>query len=99
MNDDIASKRSSLKTKLVAKNVLKTKHSLIPNTPADVAESLIWNTLIPSRPELPYDIDDSNDNENEEEEEEEEEEDIDNDDEDVDLSLVLVEGEETDYTC
>jgi hypothetical protein len=47
---------------------LKLNMSLIPNNPTDGAESLIWNTLIPSRPELPDDIDDSNDNENEEDE-------------------------------
>ena len=33
--------------------------SLIPN-------NIIWNTLIPSRPELPDDINDFDDNENEE---------------------------------
>jgi hypothetical protein len=40
--------------------------SLIFNNIADVTESLIWNTLIPSHLELPDDIDDSNDNENKE---------------------------------
>ena len=47
--------------------------------------SPIWNTLIPSRPELPYDIHDSDDN--------------DDDDEDDDLSPVPIESEEADYTC
>ena len=35
--------------------------SLIPNNLVDVMESLIWNTLIPSHPKLPHDIDNSND--------------------------------------
>ena len=51
--------------------------------------------MIPSRHELPNDIDNSDDNE----EEEEEEVDDDNDDEVDDLSLVLVKGEVVDYTC
>ena len=67
--------------------------SLILNNPTYVAEFLIWNTLIPSRPKLPYDIDDYDDNENEEND------DDDDDNEDDDLSLVLVKSEETDYTC
>jgi hypothetical protein len=91
MNDVIAPKRSSLKLKLVATTMLlKLNMSLILNNPADVAESPIRNTLIPSRPELPDDIDDSNDNENEEEGDE-----IDDDD----LSLVPIQSEQTDYTC
>ena len=36
--------------------------SLIPNNPLDVVESLIWNTLIPSQPELANGIDNSDDN-------------------------------------
>ena len=52
-------------------------------------ESPIWNTLIPSCPKLPNNIDDSDDNEEEEEEE----------DEDDDLSPVPVESEEADYKC
>ena len=45
---------------------LKLNMSLISNNTANVAETLIWNTLIPSRPELPNNIVDSDDNENEE---------------------------------
>ena len=56
-------------------------------------ESSIWNTLIPSCPELPDDIDDSDDNENEDDEEDD---DNNNDD---DLSPVPVEIEEVDYMC
>ena len=93
MNDVVASKRSSIGTGLVeAAMFLKLNISSILNNPIDIVESPIWNTLISSCPELPYDIDDSDDNENEED-------DIDNDDEDDDLSLVLVENEEADYTC
>ena len=44
----------------------------------------VWNTLIPSRPKLPDDIDNSDDNENEK---------------DDDLSPMLVESEKLDYTC
>ena len=55
-------------------------------------ESLIWNTLIPSQPELPDYIDDSNDNENEEEDDDDNHND--DDDEDVDLSSVPVESKE-----
>ena len=40
--------------------------SLMPHNPADVIDSPIWDTLIPSRPKLPNDIDDYDDNENEE---------------------------------
>ena len=61
--------------------------SLTLNNLADVAESPIWNTLIPSHCELPNDIDDYDDNENEEEEED-----------DDDLSPTLVKNEETNYT-
>ena len=43
--------------------------------------------MIPSRPELADDIEDSDDNEN------------DDDDDDVALSPMPVENEETDYTC
>jgi hypothetical protein len=89
MNDVITPKRPSLKPKLVAGAMfLKLDMSLIPNNSANVAEPLIWNTLVPSRLELLDDIDDSNDNENEEEE--------DDDDNNDDLSLVLVESEEAD---
>ena len=59
MNDVIAPKRSSLIPKLVTSMMfLKLNMSIIPNNLADVAESLIWNTLIPSRLALPDDIDD-----------------------------------------
>jgi hypothetical protein len=72
--------------------------SLIPNNLVDVTQSPIWNTLIPSRLEMPDDIDDYDDSENEgdddDEEEEEEEEDDDND-----LSPVPIESEETNYMC
>ena len=67
----------------------KLNMSLIPNNPTNVAESPIWNTLIPSHHELLDDINDSNDNINEE----------DDDDEDDDLSPVPVESEETCYMC
>jgi hypothetical protein len=82
--------------------------SLIPNNPSNVVESPIWNTLIPSRPELPDDIEDSNDNENEEDEDddddddEEEDDDDDEEDDDIDdddLSSMLVKSEEADYMC
>ena len=63
--------------------------TLILINPTDVVQPPIWNTLIPSCHELPYDIDDSNDYENEE----------DNDEGDDDLSLLRVECEEADYTC
>ncbi len=68
--------------------------SLIPNKPTYVTESPVWSTLIPSRPELPYYIDDFDDNENEEDDD-----DNDDDDEDDDLSPVPIESEEADYTC
>ena len=58
--------------------------SLTLNNPTDVLESPVWNTLIPSRPKLPDDIDNSDDNENEK---------------DDDLSPMLVESEKLDYTC
>ena len=89
MNNVIAPKRSSLKPGLFeAAMFWKLNMSLILNNPADVMESPIWTTLIPSHHELPNDIDDSDDDENEEEE-----------DDDDDLSRVLVESEEADYTC
>jgi hypothetical protein len=89
MNDVIAPKRTSLKPKLIATTiVLKLNMSLTPNNQVNVAESLIWNTLIPFHHGLPNDIDNSNDNENEEEEEEEE----------GDLSPMPVKSEKTDYT-
>ena len=47
--------------------------------------SLIWNTLVPSHPQFPNDIDNFDDNENE--------------DDDNDLSPMLVKSEEADYTC
>ena len=59
--------------------------SLIPNNLAYVTKSLIWNTLIPSHLELPYDIDISDNNEKE-------------DDNDDDLSLVQ-KSEEADCMC
>ena len=40
---------------------LKLYINLIPNNLGDVTESPIWNTLIPSRLELSYDIDDYDD--------------------------------------
>jgi hypothetical protein len=57
--------------------------SLIPNNLADVVESLVCNTLIPSCLEL---LDDD-----------EEEDDDDNDDDD--LSPMPVENEEANFTC
>jgi hypothetical protein len=59
--------------------------SLILNNLANVVESLIQNTLTPSRHELAYDIDDSNDNQNKED--------------DDNLSPGLVESKETNYAC
>jgi hypothetical protein len=86
MNDVIAPKWSSLKPKLVASTMfLKFNMSLFPNILADFIKSPIWNTLIPSHPKLPNDIDNYDDNKNEEEE------DNDDDDEDDDLSPMLVE--------
>ena len=46
---------------------LKLHKSLKPNNTTYVMESLIWNTLIPSRHELPDDIVDSYGNGNKEE--------------------------------
>ena len=67
MNDVIAPKRSSLRSRLIKATIfLKLSMSLIPNNPANVAESLIWNTLIPSRLELLDAVDVSDDNKNEE---------------------------------
>ena len=76
---------------------LKLNLSLIPNNPTCVAESLVWNTLSPSRSKLPDDIDDSDDNENEEQDDDDDDDEDGNDDDD--LSLVLVESEEVDYVC
>ena len=91
MNDVIAPNRSSLKPRLVeAAMFLKLNMSLILNNPTNVPESLIWNTLIPSCPKFPNDIDDSDDNQNEED---------DDDNDDDDLSPVPVESEEANYTC
>ena len=85
MNDVIAPKRSSLKPRVIeATMFLKLNMSIIFNNPTNVAKSPIWNTLIPSHPKLPDDIDDSDANENEE---------------DDDLSPMLIESEETNYTC
>ena len=56
-----------------------------PNYTTYVKESLIWNTLVSSCLELPYDINDSNNN--------------DNNDEDDDLSPMPVENAKADYTC
>ena len=71
MNDVFAPKRSSLKPKLIVAMIfLKLNMSLIPNNPIEFAESPIWNTLIPSRPKLPNDIDDFEENENEDHDEE-----------------------------
>ena len=67
---------------------LKANRSMNPNNTSNVAESLIWNTLIPSRLELPNAIDNSDDNENEKD-----------DDEDDDLSPMPIKSEEVGYTC
>ena len=88
MKDVIAPKWSSLKPGLIETSMfLKMNMSLILYNPGNVAESPIWNTLIPPRPKLPYDIHNTNDNENEE------------DDEDDNLSPMPIKSEETDYTC
>ena len=63
--------------------LLKPNMSMNPNNTTDVADSSIWNTLSPSRLEMPNDIDDSDDKEND----------------DDDLSPVPVESEKTDYMC
>ena len=49
---------------------LKLIMSLIPDNPTHFTASPIWNTLIPFRPKLPDDIDDSNDSENEKDDDE-----------------------------
>jgi hypothetical protein len=99
MNNVIAPKWSTLKPKLVAATMfLKLNMSLIPNNPIDVAESPIWNTLIPSHPRLPDDIDDCDDNENDDDDDDEEEEE-EEEEEKEDLSPVPVKSEETEYTC
>ena len=73
-----------LKPELVeAMMFLKLNMSLIPKNPTDLVESLIWNTLIPSRPKLPDDIDNS---------------DGDDDNDDDDLSPMPVICEEPNYT-
>ena len=56
----------------------------------------MWNTLIPSYLEMPYDINDLDDNENGKDDDDN---DDDDDDEDDDLSPVLIKSEEADYTC
>ena len=85
MNDVIAPKQSSRRPGLVeATMFLKLNMSFISSNPTSVTKSPMWNTLIPSRPELLDDLDDSDANENEE---------------DDDLSPMLVESEEADYTC
>ena len=91
MNDVITPKRLSLRPRPVeATMFLKLNMSLISNNLANVADSLIWNTLIPSCPELPYDIDNSNDSKNaEHDNDEEDDDDNDNVDENDDLSPVL----------
>ena len=66
---------------------------MISNNTRDVAESLIWNTLIPSRSELPGDMNDVDDNGNEDGD------DNDDDDDDDDLLPMPLESEEANYTC
>ena len=96
MNDVIAPKRSSLIPKLVTSMMfLKLNMSIIPNNLADVVESLIWNTLIPSCLALPDDIDDLI----KMKEDDDVDDDNDDDDEDDDQLPVPVESEEADYTC
>ena len=74
---------------------LKLNMSPNLNNPANVAEPLIWNTLMPN------DIDEYDNNENEEDDDEVEEDDNDNDedDEDDDLSPVRIESEKANYAC
>jgi hypothetical protein len=85
MNDVIAPKQPSLRPKLVdALMFLKLDMTPMPNNPTNVSESPIRNTLIPSRLELPNDIDDSDDGDN---------------DSDDDLPLVPIDSEEADYAC
>ena len=60
MKDVIAPDWSYIKLGLVeAMMFLRLNMSLIPNNPTYVVKSPIWSTLIPSRLELPNDIDDS----------------------------------------
>ena len=73
---------------------LKLNMSLIPNNPTNFTASLIWNTLIPSRPELPNDIQFDNSHDNENEEDDEGEEDNDDDDKGDDLSPMPDKSEE-----
>ena len=67
---------------------MKPDMGLIPKNPTNLMESPIWKTLIPSHPELPSDIDNSDGYENEED-----------DYKDDDLSPVRIESEEADYMC
>ena len=99
MNDVIAPKQSSFRPGLVeAAMFLRLNMNMFLNNPADVAESPIQNTLIPSHHELPNDIDDSNDNDNENEEDDDDDNDEEEEDhEDNDLSSVSVGSEETNY--
>ena len=92
MNDVIAPKESSLIPDLVESTMfLKVNMSLIHYDQANVLESLIWNTLIPSCPELPNDIGNFDDNEKEN--------DDDDDFEEEDLSPIPIESEEANYMC
>jgi len=72
---------------------LKLNKSLISNNTTKLTKSSIWITLIPSRHELPDDINNFDNNENEEDDD-----DNDNGDENDDLSPLPVESEEADYT-
>ena len=75
----------------------KPNMSLISNNSIDVAESSIWNTLLPSHPELLDDTDNSHDTDNEEEDNGDD--DFDDDDEDDDLSPMPFKSEESDHKC
>ena len=76
---------------------LKLKSSSIIDNTSAITKSSIWNTLIPSHPELPYDIDNFDDSENTEEDDDDNEDD--DDDKDDELSLVPVESEEANHMC
>jgi hypothetical protein len=94
MHDVIAPKQPSLiPGPFEAMTFLKINMSLIPNDQADVPKTLIWNTLIPSCPELSDDIGGSDDNENEKDDDD----DDDDEEEEEEEEPILV--EEANYTC
>ena len=90
MSDVVAPKPPSLILGLVEVTLfLNLNMSLIPKNLANVEESPIWSTLIPSHLVLPDDVDVSDDNEKED----------DHDDDDDDLSPMPIESEGANSTC